>query len=473
MANELDAVALKIFGICVNAASVERMWSSMGFLYTACHNRLMRKGIEYPEVEHSEIPEDIENFEDNTNIVNSEYCDNLEGDLLSEYTHPAIDKRARWELRVLGVHNDLPTVTDGYSEMTEFPAPIVGFQLKNNFTITCHFQLFDYYDSSNCSKYLTQPTFNEENGQWTGKFSPINNLAFPKYQTSYRLKRILFKFNVPNDVYIDGDIPAFTINVFDSANHTLAQDMYKALVNNKYYSDSSPLTASVFRTNRYFLGRNYIYHVRMTRKITRTIVESIKDDFGFTPERETLTYITTFVYLTTRNDSWYADAAAGFMLDPNSFLLEDQVEQRNKNALSVISNVLSIFGALFTFYALLFGVSSIKPWGFMHKRVFNSITKKILNEKLKPKPTLLFSANPEYDNLDLKEELIGLKEFLKHYVVNISWLEEDNIKTSKKDDSKTSEKDDKNIRRRRQKNIRRRRQKDVRRRRQKDIRGRR
>ncbi|PKY51969.1 hypothetical protein RhiirA4_546874 [Rhizophagus irregularis] len=357
----------------------------------------------------------------------------------------------------IGVHNDLPTVTNGYSEMTEFPAPIVGFQLKNNFSVMCHFQLFDYYvDSSNCSKYLTQPTFNEENGQWTGQFSPINNLAFPKNQTSYRLKRILFKFNVPNDVYIDGDIPAFTINVFDSANQTLAQDMYTALVNNKYYFDSSPLSASVFRTNRYFLGRKYvsnnddshdiwimIYHVRMTRKITKTIVESIKDDFGFPPERETLTYITTFVYLTTRNDSWYADAASGFMLDPNSFLLEDQTEQRNKNALSVISNVLAIFGALLTIYAILFGVSSIKPWGIMHKRVFNSTTKKTLNEKLKPKPTLLFSANPEYDNLDLKEELIGLKEFLKHYVVNISWLEEDNIKTSKKDDRKTSEKDDK------------------------------
>ena len=31
---ELAKVALKIFGICVNAASVERMWSSMGFLHT-------------------------------------------------------------------------------------------------------------------------------------------------------------------------------------------------------------------------------------------------------------------------------------------------------------------------------------------------------------------------------------------------------------------------------------------------------
>ena len=37
---ELAAVALKIFGMCVNAASVERMWSSMGFLHTVRCNRL-------------------------------------------------------------------------------------------------------------------------------------------------------------------------------------------------------------------------------------------------------------------------------------------------------------------------------------------------------------------------------------------------------------------------------------------------
>lgn len=113
-------------------------------------------------------------------------------------------------------------------------------------------------NSSNCSEYLTQPTLNEKNGQWTGKFSPLNNLTFPKDETSYKLKRILFKFHVPNDVYIDGDIPAFTINMFDSANQTLAQVMYNAMVDDKYYIDSSPLSASVYRTNRYFLGRNYV-----------------------------------------------------------------------------------------------------------------------------------------------------------------------------------------------------------------------
>ena len=39
--NELGLVACKIFGICVNAASVERLWSCMGFLHSNRRNRLM------------------------------------------------------------------------------------------------------------------------------------------------------------------------------------------------------------------------------------------------------------------------------------------------------------------------------------------------------------------------------------------------------------------------------------------------
>ncbi|PKY33237.1 hypothetical protein RhiirB3_475722 [Rhizophagus irregularis] len=39
--NELGFVACRIFGICVNAASVERLWSCMGFLQTNRRNRLM------------------------------------------------------------------------------------------------------------------------------------------------------------------------------------------------------------------------------------------------------------------------------------------------------------------------------------------------------------------------------------------------------------------------------------------------
>jgi len=41
LAPELSRLALHLFGICINAASVERLWSNMGFLHTKCRNRLM------------------------------------------------------------------------------------------------------------------------------------------------------------------------------------------------------------------------------------------------------------------------------------------------------------------------------------------------------------------------------------------------------------------------------------------------
>ncbi|GET01014.1 ribonuclease H-like domain-containing protein [Rhizophagus clarus] len=164
---ELAAVALKIFGMCVNAASVERMWSSMGFLHTVRRNRLKNekilamsqlrasinfslreKELQQSQIQfldsnalpmetdsevftpNSNIEEEEEDIEDNT-IVTPEHWEqelgeweemlieeglaqleeeeelrsnsdnNMKGDLLSEYIHPAINKKAKWELKSL------------------------------------------------------------------------------------------------------------------------------------------------------------------------------------------------------------------------------------------------------------------------------------------------------------------------------------------------------------------------------------
>lgn len=40
LAPELSHLALQLFRICVNSASVERLWSTMGFLHTKRRNRL-------------------------------------------------------------------------------------------------------------------------------------------------------------------------------------------------------------------------------------------------------------------------------------------------------------------------------------------------------------------------------------------------------------------------------------------------
>ena len=40
LTEELSYFALRLFGICINSASVERLWSNMGFLHTKHRNRL-------------------------------------------------------------------------------------------------------------------------------------------------------------------------------------------------------------------------------------------------------------------------------------------------------------------------------------------------------------------------------------------------------------------------------------------------
>ncbi|CAG8700209.1 9536_t:CDS:1, partial [Ambispora gerdemannii] len=41
LTNELGLMACRLYGICVNAAAVERLWSCMGFLQTNRRNRLI------------------------------------------------------------------------------------------------------------------------------------------------------------------------------------------------------------------------------------------------------------------------------------------------------------------------------------------------------------------------------------------------------------------------------------------------
>ncbi|CAH1764528.1 4129_t:CDS:2, partial [Entrophospora sp. SA101] len=89
--------------------------------------------------------------------------------------------------------------------------------------------------SSICSKHITQPT--PLGLHWTGKFLP-NNLYFPNTEPKNRLKRILFRFELADDGIIDGDIPTFTINIFDSGS-THVPLFYKNKENSDKNEESS------------------------------------------------------------------------------------------------------------------------------------------------------------------------------------------------------------------------------------------
>jgi len=111
-------------------------------------------------------------------------------------------------------------------------------------------------DSSDCSNHVIQPKPTRNNSRYTGAFWP-NDSYFPSDQPPTEIKRIMFKFNVVNDLPVHDDTPVFTINIFDSANMTMAEAMYKEAENDTYFQ-GSPLVTSIFRNNRYFLGRNIV-----------------------------------------------------------------------------------------------------------------------------------------------------------------------------------------------------------------------
>ncbi|CAJ0896258.1 10223_t:CDS:10 [Entrophospora sp. SA101] len=202
-----------------------------------------------------------------------------------------------------------------------------------------------------------------------------------------------FWTEIDDDGIIDGDLPAFTINIFDSGDEKSSEAMYAEAVKDTYFDNSSDTSSLI-------------------TKVTNRITPSFKDNFGFQPNRETQSYITTIIYPTSRNSSFFAPGVAGFMIDPHNFVLETRTEQRQ--FLSVISNVLAVWGTFLTLYAILFGVGRIKPWGVIQKHFF----KKHTHDELKAliPPSLFLEIGESNRTLTTEERLDRLTVLLMQLI---------------------------------------------------------
>ncbi|PKC61282.1 hypothetical protein RhiirA1_398538 [Rhizophagus irregularis] len=115
---EIGTVAAHIFGICVNAASVERLWSSMGFFHTKTRNRLKETEPDNNNNKNNENEESDEDMDDeefnieeefqnqieqfleiDSNINNDDFdLDNID---VEGIEHPAQNKDAKWKLDII------------------------------------------------------------------------------------------------------------------------------------------------------------------------------------------------------------------------------------------------------------------------------------------------------------------------------------------------------------------------------------
>ncbi|RHZ76849.1 hypothetical protein Glove_188g5 [Diversispora epigaea] len=124
--NELGFVACRIFGICMNAASVERLRSCMGFLQSNRRNRLSNsKVLEMSKLQIESLKYNEEYLADNENPTDDENLqviqdsqdpvkfdismledeskgfdelDEIDDEEVENITHPAINLNAKWKL---------------------------------------------------------------------------------------------------------------------------------------------------------------------------------------------------------------------------------------------------------------------------------------------------------------------------------------------------------------------------------------
>nr|CAG8629995.1 5881_t:CDS:2 [Entrophospora candida] len=286
-----------------------------------------------------------------------------------------------------GVHNDTPTITRKYSSMEHFPVPVVYMTSGYQFNIECY-----YYFTTNKgedgtlnNEYVKQPTYDNSSREWNGSFFP-DNLSFiigdvnkTQNQRNIASFRLRFKITSPKYISTSDGSTSFGLYMHDQ----------------EYNPFNDPLA------NRYAL--------RLSRKQRTILRDSPLNNLGLLQRYPSQSYvvINERVYDTTKNSS-----LASFQIFPLSFLLETEIDQRNKNALTVVSNVLAIWGGLTAFYIFLFGDNAIKPWGFVQERVL----KNVMHNKLRTAP-FKKKGTPE-------ERIEALETFLKDYVIDVGLIDQ-------------------------------------------------
>ncbi|CAJ0826856.1 16548_t:CDS:2 [Entrophospora sp. SA101] len=285
----------------------------------------------------------------------------------------------------IGVNNDTPTITRKYSSMDKFPVP----GTINN-------------------EYVNQPTYDNSSNSWKGSFSP-DNLSFiisgdrNKTQNQGDIIKLDLGFEImdtDHNATEDGYV-RFSISMHDQEynpyNDTLASGT----------DDYSTFVKSLKETGSYPPGNAYV--LRILRKQRTILKDSFLNNLGLPQRYPNKPYVVA-------NDR-FAEAIgntsfANFYIQPQNFLLETEVEQRNKNALSVISNVLAVWGGLTALYIFLFGADSIKPWGFIQERIL----KNVMHNKLRTAP-FKKEGTPE-------ERIEALETFLKDYVIDVGLIDQ-------------------------------------------------
>ncbi|CAJ0641644.1 12271_t:CDS:2 [Entrophospora sp. SA101] len=290
-----------------------------------------------------------------------------------------------------GVANDRPTVTTSYSSMDEFPLPDLN--------------------SVDCGNYVTQPTLQYNNTYWFGLFAPkfsfLNNPQLGRQD-------VMMIFTIVDPSYNhDTDYNTFTISMSDPE-HNAIIDPYANSFDNSSYAN---FVTAVQKRNQYDLGVGFQYLIKMTRSQRNVLIDAPQNNFGLSSN-----YPIPYIQTTIHSIRVSLDKTTTVSISALHYLLETENEQRQ--FLTVISSIIAVWGGLSVVYIFLFGVNSIKPWGYIQEKCFK---RKVL-DKLNKSGAMTFATDPDVEKYSDEARINGLEIFLKDYIVDVSLLKQQRIK---------------------------------------------
>ncbi|CAG8727084.1 730_t:CDS:2, partial [Dentiscutata erythropus] len=177
------------------------------------------------------------------------------------------------------------------------------------------------------------------------------------------------------------------------------------------------------------------YDIQVSRNIKQLMTNSWKNYLGFTPDLETIPYCTSIIASNVITNNTDPNSLYSIInIEPYSFIVEVDTDQKSKTALNLFGLFGGVFGILTSLYAFLFGVKAIQPWGLVQRTVFK-VNKTARSQLLTTLESMQFldHLNNDKDNLEdqvstkkLKKRLDTLQLFLRDYVVNAQYLEQIN-----------------------------------------------
>ncbi|CAI2164430.1 5934_t:CDS:2 [Funneliformis geosporum] len=303
----------------------------------------------------------------------------------------------------IDVINDEPVVSNTIIEATEIPIP---GGIKEALT-------------DQCDEYLIQPTFSSNSNYYEGYFINVQNLTYEKPELDIHSIIAVLVIAITNDTNYNATEIKLPVSfvVADSETSPFRNESYKLPVYVKDLATSS----------NYKMPNHQLATVSFTRSIRDTIIPNFKDDFGIKPTYYRQYYLMSSIQSVPIDFNTGDLFESGVLLVVQNHLIKKETEQRTRTFFRFFGLVGGAWGLAAVFYAALFGVDLIRPWGcvqFYCCGLRNSTYNKL--KKTLPIIPLINSSEsppPSSGDVALQQRVEAIEVFLREYVVDVNYLE--------------------------------------------------